>query len=49
MNLNNGTNSFAQANYTYDVMGRIATVGNSTDTVTYAYVPGTDMIGSAAW
>ena len=49
MNLNNGTNSFAQANYTYDTMGRVATVGNSADTMTYTYVPGTNMVGSAAW
>ena len=49
MNLSNGTDSFAQANYTYDTRGRIATVGNNTDTLTYTYVPGTNMIGSAAW
>ena len=49
MNLSNGNTSFAQANYTYDTMGRVATVGNSADTMTYTYVPGTNMIGSAAW
>ena len=49
MNLSNGTDSFTQANYTYDTRGRIATVGNNTDTLTYTYVPGTNMIGSAAW
>ena len=49
MNLSNGTDSFAQANYTYDTRGRIATVGNNTDTLTYTYIPGTNMIGSAAW
>ena len=35
MNLSNGIDSFAQANYTYDTRGRIATVGNNTDTLTY--------------
>jgi len=49
MNLSNGIDSFAQANYTYGTRGRIATVGNNTDTLTYTYVPGTNMIGSAAW
>ena len=41
MNLSNGTDSFAQANYTYDTRGRIATVGNNTDTLTYTYIPST--------
>jgi len=49
MNLSNGIDSFAQANYTYDTRGRIATVGNNTDTLTYTYIPGTNMISSAAW
>jgi len=49
MSLSNGIDSFAQANYTYDTRGRIATVGNNTDTLTYTYVPGTNMIGSATW
>ena len=49
MNLSNGTDFFAQANYTYDTRGRIATVGNNTDTLTYTYIPGTNMVGSSAW
>jgi len=49
MSLSNGIDSFAQANYTYGTRGRIATVGNNTDTLTYTYVPGTNMIGSATW
>ena len=49
MSAGNGTATFANAAYTYDAMGRIATVGNSADTLTYSYVPGTNMIGSATW
>ena len=49
MSAGNGTATFANAAYTYDAMGRIATVGNSADTLTYGYVPGTNMIGSATW
>ena len=49
MSAGNGTTTFANAAYTYDAMGRIATVGNSADTLTYGYVPGTNMIGSATW
>ena len=49
MNLSNGTTSLAQANYVYDTRGRIATVGNNTDTLTYTYIPGTNMVGSSAW
>lgn len=49
MSAGNGTTTFANAAYTYDAMGRIATVGNSADTLTYSYVPGTNMIGSATW
>ena len=49
MSAGNGTATFANAACTYDTMGRIATVGNSADTLTYGYVPGTNMIGSATW
>ena len=49
MDLSNGTTSFAQANYTYDTRGRIAAVGNNTDTLTYTYIPGSNMVGSSAW
>ena len=49
MDLSNSTTSFAQANYTYDTRGRIAAVGNNTDTLTYTYIPGTNMVGSSAW
>ena len=37
MSAGNGTATFANATYTYDAMGRIATVGNSADTLTYSY------------
>ena len=49
MSAGNGTTTFANAAYTYDAMGRIATVGNSADTLTYSYVPGTGMIASSSW
>ena len=49
MNFGNGTTSFANAAYSYDSAGRIATVGNSADTLTYTYMPGTNIIGSSAW
>ena len=49
MSAGNGTATFANAAYTYDAMGRIATVGNSADTLTYSYVPGTGMIASSSW
>ena len=49
MSFGNGTTTFANAAYSYDSTGRIATVGNSADTLTYGYVPGTNMIGSATW
>lgn len=49
MSAGNGTSTFANATYTYDTMGRIATVGNSTDTLTYTYVPETGMIASSSW
>ena len=49
MSAGNGTATFANAAYTYDAMGRIATVGNSADTLTYGYVPGTGMIASSSW
>ena len=49
MSAGNGTTTFANAAYTYDAMGRIATVGNSADTLTYSYVPGTGRIASSSW
>ena len=49
MSAGNGTATFANAAYTYDAMGRIATVGNSADTLTYGYVPGTGRIASSSW
>ena len=49
MSLSNGTTTFANANYTYGAAGRIATVGNNADTLTYTYMPGTNIIGSSAW
>ena len=49
MSLGNGTTTFANAAYSYDSAGRIATVGNSADTLTYTYMPGTNTIGSSAW
>ena len=49
MSAGNGTATFANATYTYDAMGRIATVGNSADTLTYSYMPGTGMIASSSW
>ncbi|WP_288610974.1 RHS repeat-associated core domain-containing protein [uncultured Victivallis sp.] len=49
MNFGNGTTSFANAAYSYDSAGRIATVGNSADTLTYTYMPGTNIVGSSAW
>ena len=49
MSAGNGTATFANAAYTYDAMGRIATVGNSADTLTYSYVPGTGMVASSSW
>lgn len=49
MSFGNGTTSFANAAYSYDSAGRIATVGNSADTLTYTYMPGTNIIGSSVW
>ena len=49
MNFGNGTTSFANAAYSYDSAGRIATVGNSADTLTYTYMPGTNIVGSSVW
>ena len=49
MSAGNGTTIFSNAAYTYDAMGRIATVENSADTLTYSYVPGTGMIASSSW
>ena len=49
MSFGNGTTSFANAAYSYDSAGRIATVGNSADTLTYTYMPGTNIVGSSAW
>ena len=48
MNLTDGTVR-AQAGYTYDTAGRIATGGDGGDTLTYAYTPGTDRAASTAW
>lgn len=48
MNLTDGTVR-AQAGYTYDTAGRIGTVGNSVDTLTYTYRPGMTQVASAAW
>jgi rhs family protein-like protein len=49
MSFGNGSTSFADAAYSYDSAGRIVTVGNSADTLTYTYMPGTNIIGSSAW
>ncbi len=49
MSFVNGTITYASAAYTYDPQGRIETVGNGADTVTYSYVPGTSQIGSSSW
>jgi RHS repeat-associated protein len=48
MNLTDGTIR-AQAGYTYDTAGRVATVGDGGDTLTYTYAPGTDRVASTAW
>lgn len=48
MNLTDGTVR-AQAGYTYDTAGRVATVGDGGDTLTYAYAPGTGRVASSAW
>jgi len=48
MNLTDGTVR-AQAGYTYDTAGRIATVGDGGDTLSYAYAPGTGRVASTAW
>ena len=39
MSFGNGTTSFANAAYSYDSAGRIATVGNDTHSANYAYTP----------
>ena len=49
MELGSGAESFAQADYTYDAMGRVATAGNAADTLTYAYLPGSGLLASAGW
>ena len=41
--------TIASAGRSYDTFGRIAYVSNGTDTLSYTYVPGTNMIGSATW
>jgi len=48
MNLTDSTVR-AQAGYTYDTAGRVATVGDGGDTLTYAYAPGTSRVASTAW
>ncbi len=48
MNLTDGTVR-AQAGYSYDTAGRVATVGDGGDTLTYAYAPGTSRIASTTW
>ena len=47
LQLNNTT--IASAGRSYDTFGRIASISNGTDTLSYTYVPGTNMIGSATW
>ena len=49
MSFGNGSTTFATAMYGYDPTGRVETVGNATDTLTYAYVPGTGDIASSSW
>jgi len=39
----------ALAAYTYGMDGRLATLGNGTATLNYAYHPGTDQIASRSW
>ena len=49
MSFGNGSTTFATAMYGYDPTGRVETVGNATDTLTYTYVPGTGDIASSSW
>jgi len=49
MELTRGGTTQTQATYGYDSLGRIATLGNGSDTLSYAYRPGMNQLLTAQW
>ena len=49
MEVTRGGTTQTQATYGYDSLGRIATLGNGSDTLSYAYRPGMNQLLTAQW